>query len=334
MNVERGTRRIIQHRHIEPGRGAGVSHPDAGTAGCCADSDAVSRGQAIAAGKEAGGEVEHFVEIASFGQAVVRENGAVSSGGARQGRGMRSHRARPGLGLADLADDNRLPRLERLFGNAFEFLRRLHRFDKQQEHIGLTVIEHVVDEVGGLEHGFVAGGHDITKLKIARAGAIEKRKSQAAALRDDRYLAAAKRPRWRERSGAFVRGRAEVRAQRSRDVGKAFRVRPAHRHVVAPRRGGNLVLHASAGLAFLGKAGAENSSRANTSAAAAVEFRRHVLRGDDQQREIGRLRQHLDRRIGFQALHFGGASAHRIDLAGERMAEHNLENPPAQAVRI
>ena len=97
MNVERGTRRIIQHRHVEPRRGASVSHPDAGAAGCCADSDAVSPRQAIAAGKEAGGEVEHFVEIASFGQAVVHENGAVSSGGAGQRRGMRSHRARPGL---------------------------------------------------------------------------------------------------------------------------------------------------------------------------------------------------------------------------------------------
>ena len=32
MNVERGTRRVIQHRHIEPHRGASVSHPDAGTA--------------------------------------------------------------------------------------------------------------------------------------------------------------------------------------------------------------------------------------------------------------------------------------------------------------
>ncbi len=34
MNVERGTRRIIQHRHIEPRYGASVSHLDAGTVGC------------------------------------------------------------------------------------------------------------------------------------------------------------------------------------------------------------------------------------------------------------------------------------------------------------
>jgi hypothetical protein len=49
-----------------------------------------------------------------------------------------------------------------------------------------------------------------------------------------------------------------------------------------------------AGFADLGKAGAQNDRRADAGAAAAIEFRWHVLGGNDQERKIGYLRQRLD----------------------------------------
>ena len=132
------------------------------------------------------------------------------------------------------------------------------------------------------------------KLEAARASAIEEGKSETAALRDRRYLASAKRSLRRERPGALVRGRTEIRTKRSCYVGKAFGIRSAHCHVVAPRCSYDLMLQALAGFADLGKAGAQNDRRAHASAAAAIEFRWHVLGGNDQEREIGHLRQRLD----------------------------------------
>jgi acyl-CoA synthetase (NDP forming) len=50
---------------------ASVGHPDAGAAGRRADADAVSIWQSIAARQEAGSEIEHLVDIASFNQSVM-----------------------------------------------------------------------------------------------------------------------------------------------------------------------------------------------------------------------------------------------------------------------
>ena len=49
---------------------------------------------------------------------------------------------------------------------------------------------------------------------------------------------------------------------------------PVDRHVVAARGGGNLALHARAGFARFGKAGAENDGGFDPGAAAALELRR------------------------------------------------------------
>ena len=212
VHVERARVASIEHRHIEPGGSAGVGHPDAGAAGCRADADAVSSRQAVAAGEKADREVEHFVEVAAFDQSVAVEDGAI--GGRRTGQhgGMRGNGAAARLGLADLADDQRLASLERLLRGAFEFFRRLHRFDEQQEDIRAAFIEHVVEKVGDFEHGFIAGGGDVTELEIARPCAIEESKAKPAALRNYRDLTAAERLRRHERPRAFVGRRAEIRA--------------------------------------------------------------------------------------------------------------------------
>ena len=54
------------------------------------------------------------------------------------------------------------------------------------------------------------------------------------------------------------------------------------------------MLQALAGFADLGNTGAENDCRAHTGTAAPIEFRWHVLGGNDQEREIGHLRQRFD----------------------------------------
>ena len=102
-------------------------------------------------------------------------------GGMRAGkrRGVRGDRAASGLGLADLGDDQRLAGAQGLFGDAAEFRRRLDVLEQHQEDVGLALVEHEVDEVGGLENGFVAGGDDVAERQIALARAVEERKAEA-----------------------------------------------------------------------------------------------------------------------------------------------------------
>ena len=73
----RRARRVVEHRHVQPGGGARIRHPHAGAAGRRADADPVADRHAVAAGEEAGGDVEHLVEIASLDQSVTIEDGAV-----------------------------------------------------------------------------------------------------------------------------------------------------------------------------------------------------------------------------------------------------------------
>ncbi len=196
MHVDRLARRIVEHRHVEPGCGAGVRHPHAGAAGRRADADALAGRQTVAAGEEADGEVEHLVEFARLDQPIALEHGAV--GGLRPGErgGVRSDRARARFRLADLADDDRFAQAQRLLGGALEFLRRLHVFQEQQKHVGAAFVEHVVDEVEHLERGLVAGGDDMTEGRDFGAGAVEERKAEPAALRDHRHLASCRARAW------------------------------------------------------------------------------------------------------------------------------------------
>jgi hypothetical protein len=163
---------------------------------------------------------------------------------------------------------------------------------------------------------------------------IEEGKAHAAALRDHRHLTAPVALR-QERDRACFHHRAEGRAQRRRGVGEAFCVRTAHRHVVAPGDGADFVLQRPAGAAgLLGEARAQNRGRPNAGGAAAFELLRHELRRDDQHGEVGGCRQRLDRAKGRETLHHGFAAAHRVDRSDERMAPHDLQDAPAQALGV
>ena len=254
--------------------------------------------------EEADREIDHLVEVAPFDDAVMLKDRAI--GGVRAGErgGVRGDGAASRFGLADLGDDQRLAQRQGLVGGAAEFRRRLDVFEQQQKHVGLAFVEHEVEEVGGFENRFIAGADNVAELEIAPTRAVEERKAQAAALRNHRYLAA-ERPFRRERADACVHRRAEGRAERGGDIGEAFRIGPAHRHVVARRGGAHRFLHAGARFArLLGKAGGKNDGGLDAGAAAALDLVRHVLRRNDQDGEIGRLRQVGNRCVSLAALHF------------------------------
>ena len=182
------------------------------------------------------------------------EDGAI--GGVRTGqrRGVRKDGAPSRLGLPNLGDDQRLAGGQGLLGDAAEFRRRFDVLEQQQEDVGLAFVEHEVDEIRGFEKGLVAGGDDVAEGEIAPAGAVEKGKTQTAALRDHRDLAAERMLR-QKRARACIHRRAEGWAEAGGDVGKALGVGSSDGHVVTRRGGAQRRLHALAGLArFLGEA--------------------------------------------------------------------------------
>ena len=130
--------------------------------------------------------------------------------------------------------------------------------------------------------------------------------------------------------------RAEGRAQRRRRVGEAFRVRTAHRHVVAlgdgadsscrrerrrrraPRRSPS-----SGWSPARMPAAPQRSSSSGTNFAGMISTARSAGAGS-----VG------DRAEGRETLHLGFAAAHRIDRSGERVAFHDQQDAAAQALGI
>ena len=143
------------------------------------------------------------------------------------------------------------------------------------------------------------------------------------------------RPRRQQRPLARLHGRAEGGAQRRRRVGEALGVGTHHGHVVAPGDGADLGLHAGALVADgLGEAAAQHDRRPHAGLAAALQLLGHVLGGDDDDGEVGRLRQVGDGGVGLEPHHLGAAAADGIELAGKRVALHDVEDAAAQALGI
>ena len=118
-------------------------------------------------------------------------------------------------------------------------------------------------------------------------------------------------------------------------VGKALAVGPHDRHVVALGDGADLGLHAGALVAApFGKAAAQDDGGAHAGLAAALELLGDVLGRDDDDGEVGGLGQIGDGGVGLEPHHLGAAAADGIELAGEGVALHDVEDAPAQALGV
>ncbi len=322
-------------RHLEARRHAGVRHPAAAAARRGADADAPARRQALAEAQEACRNVDHLADVAALDQAVALEHRPVGGGRAGERGGVRGGGARARIRLADLVDDDGLAGLQRLLGHAPEGLRALDVLQQHQQGVGLALLEDPVGEIERLQARLVAGGDDVAHRELLGAGVVEEGKADAAALADDGELPARGAHGQQRPVGGF-RGRAEGRAQGGGRIGEALRVGPHHRHVVALGDGADLALHAGACFVARGfrETRAQHDRRAHARFAAALEFLRHMLGGDDDDGEIGRLRQVGDGSVGLEAHHLGLAAADGIEGARIRVALHHLQDAAAQAMRV
>jgi hypothetical protein len=99
--------------------------------------------------------------------------------------------------------------------------------------------------------------------------------------------------------------------------------------------GADLGLHLATLFAYgLGEAAAQHNGRFHAGLAAALQFLRHMLGGDDDDGQVGRLRQIGDGGVGLEAQDLGAAAADGVELPGKGVAPHHVEDAPAQAVRV
>ena len=86
--------------------------------------------------------------------------------------------------------------------------------------------------------------------------------------------------------------------------------------------------------ALLGKARADHKRGADALAAAFLQGRRDIGRRDDDNGEVGRLRQFGDARVAPQAKDFRLTSRDRVDTPRVAVGDQELRRAAAQAVRI
>ena len=97
---------------------------------------------------------------------------------------MRSRRAGAGVRPADLDRDHRLAQAPGLFQRRDEPRPVADRLTEQHDRVGVRVLDHVVQEIGHPQIGFVAGRNHITEAQTRRLAAIEQRKADPAGLSD------------------------------------------------------------------------------------------------------------------------------------------------------
>ena len=99
---------------------------------------------------------------------------------------MRGRGAAPGIGAADLGDDQRLAGRGRLVGDGAETVGAGDRFEVEQEDVGAAMVERPVDIVVRLEDRLIAGADLIGEAQLPVAAAVQKGEGQRAALAADR----------------------------------------------------------------------------------------------------------------------------------------------------
>ena len=167
---------------------------------------------------------------------------------ADQRAGVRLRRTRGDLGQADLQHHDRLGRRDRPPRRRGEAWRMADRLGEQRDRAHLGLIDQMVDEVGAVEIGLVAGRHHVRQADLVLRRQAGDEAAVGAALRHHR-----------DRTG-LARCAEAAGPQRHvvDEVDQAQAVRSEQRYVVLPRQRGEARLVIGALVAGLGKARSEN----------------------------------------------------------------------------
>ena len=327
MLVDHGACLGVQFRDFEPFGRAAIGHPTAAAARPGDDADPLAHRQPVAPVGKPHGDVDQFLDVVRLDDAVFLEHCFIRRVGPRQRARMRGRGAHSGGRAADLRQDNRFARPQRLLRDDRQHRGVLDVFHEQREDIRPALVQHVVDEVQPRQARFIAGGDDVAEGDFLRPAAVEEGIADAAALPGHADEARCAVVRDQRRVGVVHR-RAEGRRKRQQRVGKPFRIRADDRHVVALGDILQQFLLRRPGFArFLGKPRAYDQRRLDAGSAAFLERVGHVGGGNDEHRQIDLFGGVADRLVGLEPQHFVMAAADRINRAGEGARRENLDDP-------
>ena len=323
---------VLQHRQFEPVRRQDVGHPYRAAARPGDYRDAVAARQPTE--REGGRDIEHMVEILAADDAVVTKDRIVDIAGLRQCAGMRRSGTPPGGRSADLGDDQRLAGIRGFVRNRAEPFRAADPFEIEEENVGATLVEPPIDVVVRLQDSLVAGADLMREMQLPVAAAAEKRESQRPTLAADRD-----RPPLadggQQTPAGVMEDRAEGSDERPQRIDDALGVGTADEDAVAFGDPAQLDIACACGLvALFGKARADHDGGPDSSQTALLEGLDDMRRRHQDDREIHRLGQRRDRRIGPQPQHLALAAGHRKDPAVIAMADQRVRQPAAQGLGI
>ena len=204
--------------------------------------------------------------------AGTADRGVEDDVGARERTGVRGRGLQAIAGAAGLHDDDGLVARRRT-RRRHELVRRLDRFDVEQDRARVRIAREVVEQVAEVDIAALAERHHVREADAPRGRPVEHRGDERARLRDERELAG-------QRVGVReARVDAEVRAE------QAEAVRPEHAQHVRPRGVERRLLLRRR------EPGRHHDRGARAEAAEFVDERRHRVGRRAQHREVGRLRQ-------------------------------------------
>ena len=275
-----------------------------------------------------------MVEILAANYAVVTEDRIIDIARLRQCPGVRRCRTSSGSRSADLGDDQRLAGIRGLVGNRPEAVGAPDPLEIKEEDVGIPLVEPPVDIVVRLQDGLVAGADLMREIKLPVAATAEKREGQRPALAADRD-----RPRradgGQQTPAGIVEDRAEGRDERPQRIDDALGIGSADDDSVAFGDPAQLDIACAGGLvALFGKTGADHDGGPDSSLTALLERLDDMRRRHQDDREIDRLRERRDRRVGTQPEHLALAAGHREDPAVITMADQRVRQPATQSLGI
>ena len=171
-------RRGRQGRHVEAEIVAEIVGDRAEGAGERQDTGTLAR--RLREAREDFGGIDQFVERLQERDAGVRHQRAHDGVVAGERAGMRVHRRLGALAAARMHHQDRLAGGAGALRRRQEIRRLAHLLDIDDDGVGRLVGGEEVDEVGEVQPGFVAGGHRIGDLQVAR---LERRGGYATSAR-------------------------------------------------------------------------------------------------------------------------------------------------------
>ena len=267
------------------------------------------------------GRLNEVVVVFAAGHAELSEDSVVDFVGAGEGSGVRTGGLCAHVGAAHFDEDDFLAEAEGFLGGVEELTAVFEAFNEAGDDADVGFVEEIVDEVGGLQVGFVAGGDDVGVAEAHFDGAGgEGAEGSGAALGN-------------EGDGAGLEvgvGGVGAGPDAGRDVGDAEAVGAADAQTRSRGEGADFVLKpVSFFVAALGEAGGDDDGGSRANLGALLQYGQYLMVGDDDADEVWGFGQVGEGGVAGDAQDFPVSGIDGIDADLVLGFQHGAEEAPA-----